>query len=169
LENNLTIMGTSDVHDLIDWDYIQKGLHRPITLVFAKEKSIEGLKEALFDRRTVAIFNGLWVGKEEFVVPLLEASISVSEAHYIGKSEVLSVTLQNHTSSNLLFENQMQYSLYHHPPIFEIPAHGSLTLQIKTLERKSEMELKLKALKAYTAPKTQAVANWNIQLPDSNN
>ena len=169
LENNLTIMGTSDVHDLIDWDYIQKGLHRPITLVFAKEKSIESLKEALFDRRTVAIFNGLWVGKEEFVVPLLEASISVSEVHYIGKSEVLSVTLQNHTSSNLLFENQMQYSLYHHPPIFEIPAHGSLTIQIKTLERKSEMELKLKALKAYTAPKTQAVASWNIQLLDSNN
>ena len=63
----------------------------------------------------------------------------------------------------------MQYSLYHHPPIFEIPAHGSLTIQIKTLERKSEMELKLKALKAYTAPKTQAVASWNIQLIDSNN
>lgn len=48
LENNLTIMGTSDIHGLIDWSYTQKGNHRPITLVFAKEKSLDGLKEALF-------------------------------------------------------------------------------------------------------------------------
>jgi hypothetical protein len=169
LEYDLAIMGTSDVHDLIDWDYIQKGMHRPITLVFAKEKSLESLKEGLFARRTVAIFNDLWVGKSEFITPLLAASISASKVHYIGKSQVLSVTLHNHSSSNLLFENQMDYNFYHHPPIVEIPAHGSLTLQIKTLERKSEIELKLKALKAYVAPKTQAVVSWNIQVADQKN
>ncbi|MCW1953817.1 MAG: Sb-PDE family phosphodiesterase [Flavobacteriia bacterium] len=169
LEYNLAIMGTSDVHDLIDWDYIQKGVHRPITLVFAKEKSIESLKEGLFARRTVAIFNDLWVGKSEFIGPLLEASVSASDVHYMGDSQVLSVTLHNHSSSNLLFENQMPYNFYHHPPIVEIPAQGSLTLQIKTLERKSEITLKLKALKAYTAPKTQAVVQWNIQVSDSKN
>jgi len=34
-KRNLTLMGTSDVHGLIDWDYKMspKG-HRPITLVF---------------------------------------------------------------------------------------------------------------------------------------
>jgi len=158
-------MGTSDVHDLIDWDFIEKGLHRPITLVFAKEKSVESLKEALFAGRTVAIFNDLWVGKEAYLVPLLEASITTSDIHYIANTQVLSVTLHNNSSSNLLFENVMPYTLYHHAPVFEIPAQGSITLQIKTLANLSEIQLKLKALKAYSAPKTPAKVSWNISIP----
>jgi len=32
----LTIIGTSDIHGLIDWQYnVPQGGHRPITLVFA--------------------------------------------------------------------------------------------------------------------------------------
>ena len=166
LEYDLTIMGTSDVHDLIDWDFIEKGVHRPITLVFAKEKSIESLKEALFARRTVAIFNDLWVGKSTYLNPLLKASISASEVHYIENTQVLSVTLHNATSSNLLFENAMPYSLYHHAPIFEIPAHGSIRLQIKTIENVPTIELKLKALKAYSAPATQETVSWNLKVSE---
>ncbi len=83
LENNLTIMGTSDIHGLIDWDYTEKGNNRPITLVFAKEKSLESIQEALFAGRTVAVYNDLLVGKEEFLKPLLKASISIEKASYI--------------------------------------------------------------------------------------
>lgn len=165
LKYNLTIMGTSDIHDLIDWDYIEKGVHRPITLVFAKEKSIEGLKEGLFNQRTVAVFNDLWVGKPTYIIPLLKASLTASKVHYIGNTQILSITLHNRTSSNLLFKNAMPYTLYHHAPIFEIPAMGSITLQVKTLENLSKINLKLKALKAYTAPKTQAVVTWEIEVP----
>lgn len=164
LDYNLTIMGTSDVHDLIDWDYIEKGVHRPITLVFAKEKSVESLKEALFAGRTVAIFNDLWVGKEAYLLPLLKASITTSDIHYIENTQVLSVTLHNNSSSNLLFENAMPYTLYHHAPVFEIPAQGSITLQIKTLANLSEIQLTLKALKAYSAPKSPTQVFWNISI-----
>jgi len=59
LEQNLTIMGTSDIHGLIDWDYTEKGNDRPITLVFAKEKSLSSMQEALFEGRTVAVYNSL--------------------------------------------------------------------------------------------------------------
>src|SRR5262245_22594890 len=46
LDYNLTIIGTSDIHGLIDWQYsVPEGGHRPVTLVFAKEKSIAGIKE----------------------------------------------------------------------------------------------------------------------------
>ena len=42
LDNNLTIMGNSDIHKLVDWDYkVPEGGHRPITLVFAKERTAE--------------------------------------------------------------------------------------------------------------------------------
>ncbi|NHF58144.1 PHP domain-containing protein [Flavobacteriaceae bacterium TP-CH-4] len=164
LENDLTIMGTSDVHGLIDWDYTEKGNHRPVTLVFAKEKSLESLREALFDGRTVAVFNELLVGKSDFLEPLLRASIEVVTASYIEDTQVLEVVLKNNCSSDLLFENQMQYTFYTKAPIFEIGAGETSTLRIKTLERLSSVDLRLKALGAYTAPKQHPVVSWKIRV-----
>ena len=40
LANGLTMIGVSDVHDLIDWDYMPHlGCHRPVTLVLADSAS----------------------------------------------------------------------------------------------------------------------------------
>jgi predicted metal-dependent phosphoesterase TrpH len=164
LENNLTIMGTSDVHDLIDWDYIEKGHNRPITLVFAKERSETALKEALFAGRTVAVFNSLLVGKEENLIPLLKASIVLEDVEYINKTSILKVTMKNVSSSDLLFENQMEHTFYSSSPVFTVPAKGTKTIQIKTLERLSSIELKMKALGAYVAPKKHPVVKWQIDI-----
>ena len=41
IDHDLTMIGTSDVHDLVDWDYkIPEGGHRPVTLVFSKRKNL---------------------------------------------------------------------------------------------------------------------------------
>ena len=162
LENNLTIMGTSDIHGLIDWSYTQKGNHRPITLVFAKEKSIEGLKEALFSGRTVAVYNELLVGKAEYLKPLLQSSIEIVKAAYIEKTQVLEVELKNISSSDLLFENAMPYTFYDSSPVFEIPAGESKILKVKTLEKLNTLTIQLVALGAYTAPKVHPTIEWKI-------
>ncbi|MEX0288238.1 MAG: Sb-PDE family phosphodiesterase [Flavobacteriaceae bacterium] len=168
LEQNLTIMGTSDVHGLIDWDYTEKGRNRPITLVFAKEKSLASMQEALFAGRTVAAYNSLLVGKAEFLEPLIKASIEIESAEYIPETQVLKVSLKNVSSCNLLFENEMPYTFYSNPPIFEVPAGGGITLNIKTLEEKEGISLKLKALKAYSAPEVQPVITWDISVKKAN-
>jgi predicted metal-dependent phosphoesterase TrpH len=162
LEHNLTIMGTSDIHGLIDWDYFEKGHHRPITLVFAKDKSISALQEALFAGRTVAVYNELLVGKAEYLSPLIKACIDIKKASYINDTQVLRIQLENNSSSDLLFENSMPYNFYSSSPVFTIPAGGKYTLNIKTLEKKSSITLALKALGAFTAPKQQPVVEWNI-------
>ncbi len=164
LENNLTIMGTSDIHGLIDWDYVEKGHDRPITLVFAKEKTESALKEALFAGRTVAVFNSLLVGKEENLIPLLNASIKFEKAKYIDNTTILEVTLKNVTSSDLIFENQMPYTFYSSSPVFTVPAKGIKTLQIKTLEPLTSVNLTLKALGAYVAPKQHPTVAWEIKV-----
>ncbi|NJB72622.1 hypothetical protein GGR42_003113 [Saonia flava] len=164
LENNLTIMGTSDIHGLIDWDYIDKGNHRPVTLVFAKEKSIESLREALFAGRTVAIYNSLLVGKPDFLKPLIQASVQIKKATYINKTEVIELELENISSSDLLFENEMPFTFYNSSPVFEIPAGKSYTLLVKTLKKIDALPLKLKALGAYTAPKQHPVIEWQIPV-----
>ena len=164
LENNLTIMGTSDIHGLIDWDYTEKGNHRPITLVFAKEKNMQSLQEALFAGRTVAVYNDLMVGKAEFLKPLLQNSLEVVKAKYRPKSQVLEIQLKNITSSDLLFENEMEYTFYDSSPVFEIPAGDTKQLLVKTLETKTEILLKLKALGCFTAPRQQPIIDWKISV-----
>ncbi|WP_108423290.1 Sb-PDE family phosphodiesterase [Flagellimonas amoyensis] len=164
LEHNLTIMGNSDIHGLIDWDYTEKGHDRPITLVFAKEKTPESLKEALFAGRTVAVFNSLLVGKKENLIPLLQACIQVEKAQYINKTSILEVTLKNVSSSDLIFENQMPYIFYSSSPVFTVPAGDTKTINIKTLERKDSLTLTLKALGAYVAPKVQPTIEWEIKV-----
>ena len=164
LEQNLTIMGTSDIHGLIDWEYTEKGKHRPVTLAFGQERSPEALKDALFDGRTVAVYNGLMVGKEAYLKPLLTSCISVKSASYIPKTDILEVELINLSSSDLLFENAMDYTFYSNSPVFEIPAGGQIHLKIKTLEKKERILLTLNALGAYTAPKVHPQVTWEIMV-----
>ena len=162
LEQGLTIMGTSDIHGLIDWDYTEKGNHRPVTLAFARERTPESLKQALFEGRTVAVYNSLLVGREAYLLPLLHASLEVVSSSYIPDTEILKVELRNRTSSDLLFENAMEYTFYSSSPVFEIPAGGTYTLNIKTLEKKEAVTLRLRALGAYTAPKMHPVVEWEV-------
>jgi predicted metal-dependent phosphoesterase TrpH len=169
LEEGLTIIGTSDIHGLIDWDYTEKGNHRPITVVFSRERTAESLKEALMAGQTVAVYNGLWVGRANWLVPMLEASLKVTEAAYIPGTQILKVVLENQTSADLLFENVMPYTFYSSSPVFEISAGGTYTLQIKTLEIKDSIKLALKALGAYSAPKQHPVVTWEIPVADTGN
>jgi hypothetical protein len=164
LDQNLTIMGTSDIHGLIDWDYTDHGKHRPLTVVFAKTRSADAVKQALLERRTVAVYNGLWVGRAEWLVPLLQASLKITEASYIEETQILKLILENQTSSDLLFENAMDFTFYSSSPVFEIPAGKSVTLQVKTLELKESLTLALRALGAYTAPKQHPVISWKVAV-----
>lgn len=78
VDKNLAFMGNTDVHSLTGMDYnLNKGL-RPMTLVFANEKSEKGIREALFDGRSVALFNGQLAGKREYLLGLLKASLKVN-------------------------------------------------------------------------------------------
>lgn len=164
LENNLTIMGTSDIHGLIDWDYTEKGNHRPLTLVFARERTEASLKEALFAGRTVAVFNSLLVGRPEYLKPLLQACIKVKHARYIPKTQVLELELENVSSSDLLFQNNMPYTFYSSSPVFEIKGESTKTLKIKTLDTLKSLRLDLIALGCYTAPKEHPTITWEIPI-----
>lgn len=78
LEKDLTILSNSDIHAPLNLDYgVHDGDHRPMTLVFARDESPEAIREALFARRTAAYSGDLLIGKEDFLRPILEASIEV--------------------------------------------------------------------------------------------
>ena len=159
LDNKLTIMGTSDIHGLIDWDFdVPSGGHRPVTLVFAKEKTEASLKQALFEGRTAVWFNNSIIGKDEHLIPLLRASLTVEKVtgvqSYKGASEVQEVTIKNHSDVDFILQNLSEYSFHTTSDLVTIPAHASFKIQVKTLKSLKNFQLKFKVLNAITAPKT---------------
>jgi hypothetical protein len=53
-----------------------------VTLVFAKTRSAEGIREALETARTVVWFDNMIIGRKDYVKPLFHNSIEISEAFF---------------------------------------------------------------------------------------
>jgi len=80
---NLAVMANSDNHGAISEEYPSLYYsNRPMTLVFAKERTRNALKDAMFAGRTIAYFNDYLAGKEEFVKPFFYKCISVGKPYY---------------------------------------------------------------------------------------
>lgn len=97
MEKKLTLISGSDVHQPITFDYdFSVGEHRPMTLVFAKEKSVDGIKDALVNRRTVVYYQNNLVGEYSYLKELFEKSIRIEKVER-GK-KVIGVTIFNPTN-----------------------------------------------------------------------
>ncbi len=71
-------MANTDVHGLVSGLYgWGDKLVRPLTLVFALERSEKGIRDALFAGRTAAFFDGKLAGSPELLEKLLKACLSV--------------------------------------------------------------------------------------------
>ena len=73
LEKNLTIIGNSDAHDPMP--VFAPGSYRPMTLVFARTATAEGIHEALKERRTAAFNNNNVIGKEVHLKELMDKAL----------------------------------------------------------------------------------------------
>ena len=165
LDNNLALIGTSDVHDLIEWDYdAHNNEHRPVTLVFAKERNEASIKEALFDRRTVVVFKDRLIGKSEHLLPLLESIISISSNGYRKGTQILKIEILNNSSANMVLENLSEFNFADSDDLISIPKNGKVTLQVKTLEVLNNLDLKFRILNALTAPKQNPVIAFEIGI-----
>ena len=150
LKHKLTLLGVSDVHDLIDWDHPpSNNEHRPVTLVFAAARTQEALKQALFERRTVVWFKERLFGRKRELNALLAASVQVGEAKY--DEEVLELTLTNVSDADLLLRTS-KYSLMNNTTLFTLPAHDALTLRLKTGPGLKNLALDFRVLNAMLAP-----------------
>jgi hypothetical protein len=106
LEKKLTLIASSDIHNPVAMDYDPlANVRRPMTLVFAKEKTLEALKEALFSHRTLVFWKDHLIGEEQYLKPVFEASVRVlnPEIEIQGEGEAM-VQIRNRT--DLTFELQ---------------------------------------------------------------
>ncbi len=155
IDHNLAVMGTSDIHGLIDWQYeLANGGHRPITLVFAVERTIESIKEAMFESRTVAWFGNRLIGKNKVLSPLVAASIKAEEATYQGPSSVATVVLRNLSDATFILRNVGSHSFHAHTDLVTLPAQGTCKVEVKTIDQIPAFDLHFEVMNATIAPRS---------------
>ena len=81
LEKNLTMMGNSDIHQPIVGSEITPENHRPMTLVFAKEKSIKALREALVAGRTAVWFKNQLIGRPKYLHAIFRRAVQIDKPY----------------------------------------------------------------------------------------
>lgn len=86
MERGLALICGTDSHApmFLNVDFAGGGL-RPVTLVFARERSLGGIREALDARRTAVFADGMLYGREEVLQPLMQALFEVSDVKYAEK------------------------------------------------------------------------------------
>jgi hypothetical protein len=81
VEKKLTVVGNSDSHDPIAELKRSAEDHRTLTLVFAKERTVDSLHEALTAGRTAVWFKNSVIGREEELGSLFLLCVQVAPPH----------------------------------------------------------------------------------------
>ena len=79
VKKELTITGFSDIHGVTSHYYDLENGHRPMTLIFATERSQKAIKEALLEKRSIAWFDNKMAGPAHLLEKLFKASVDISK------------------------------------------------------------------------------------------
>ena len=176
LDRGLTLFGNSDVHGLIDWDYPAPDHHRPITLLFAREKTVTALREAMEERRTAVWYKNTLIGRRDWIEPLIRASLTVHARGYKPDrrkfaiqarpdTALLEVELRNGTDAHFHLRHAGPYTLASATDVFSVPPHSSLQLTFATRERHPQALLRFEVLNALIAPGLHPTLEWTVSAP----
>lgn len=81
---NLAFIGASDEHRAMSFDYDLENVMRPMTFVFAEDRSVEAIHDALKARRSVAYANNMLAGDPRWLLKLFKASLKIEKVEDRG-------------------------------------------------------------------------------------
>lgn len=105
-EKGCFVAASSDVHNSTAIDYRLLGYDRPMTLVLAKEKSLEAIREALQAKRTLSYGFGTICGEEQLLKDFFAAGIKVKFVRNSGDGKNVYVSVTNMTSLTYLVKTE---------------------------------------------------------------
>ncbi|MBC8876976.1 MAG: histidinol-phosphatase [Planctomycetes bacterium] len=147
LEKGLTMMGTSDIHGPDQRKSNDPEDHRTMTLVFAKERTLDSLKEALVEGRTVVWYMEQLIGRREFIEPLFVQCIRVAKPH-LRSSNAVWVAIENVCDLDVHLERTGSVG----PAELELPARTTYLLNIRTKRPADPIEMAYTATNLLIAP-----------------
>lgn len=159
LDNKLTMMGTSDVHILIDWDFnIKKeSYHRPITFIMSENRTIKSIRDALFNGDTFIWYRDLVIGKHKSLRQVIDNNLKVVSKGYgyrDRKVEILQIELINKSVAPISLNYIGDYTFHNDYKFIEIQPKSSKTIYVKTKKVENKVNLEFEILNYVIAPKT---------------
>lgn len=156
LDKNLTFMANSDIHapSLLEKSTAEQ--HRPMTLVFAREKSIPAIKEALEAGRTAIWFEDKIIGRREYVNALFEASIQITDIEREGRA--VRFTVRNDSSLPMELQREGKVG----PQQVSLPANAVLRVRINVSSPETPVALSYVVKNFLIAPETGLPVSYTI-------
>ena len=158
MKHDLALIGVSDVHELIAWDYKPDAEHnpghRPVTLVLATESSTEGMKEALFARRTIVWWKDVLIGRQPHLDALLQASLSIESVERTPWA--IRVNIRNVSDAPFKLVEQSGAPLTGQTGLIEIAANATTGITMNGANPNAPITLTFDVLNALVAPDTPA-------------
>jgi hypothetical protein len=175
LDHDLSILGTSDIHRLIAWDYeedfngISRGGpgHRTATLVLASERTGKAIRQALFDRKTVAIHSKALYGRGPEVAAVVAGALSLElgDPHERRGEpiQVVEAEISNDAPIPFVLRSVGEQGFYTNADIFTVPARSSITLHLTALADPERFDgLRVEVLNTYVAPRQHLVFDLEV-------
>ena len=160
VQKGLAVLCNSDAHDPIGLSFDLVNSHRPMTLVFAKEKTEQSIKEALFAKRSVAYFGDTLMGPQELLQPLFFASLKFDRIPVaLSNNKLAYVKVKNISDIDYILELAQPTVGFKSPENFIIQAHHTVNLELAGTSDEVET---MKSLRIYYQVKNMLIA------PDSN-
>lgn len=103
IEKNLTMLGNSDIHPPALTTETTAENHRTMTLVFARERSADAIKEALVEGRTAVWFQNQLIGKRQYLKAIFNESVQVGKPHHRAKNTIW-LTIRNASAASIALE-----------------------------------------------------------------
>lgn len=153
IKYDLTMLCNTDEHYDMYPRYAES--HRPMTLVFARERSEEGIKEALFAKRTALYFGDYVVARQPEAEGLFKASVSASSTFEVRNGEpILRIKLEN--QSDIPFEIRLgaNYDVELYPMgQVKLAPKASAEVILKSLwDSPKQVELQVEVTNVLTSP-----------------
>lgn len=148
---NLTLLGNSDIHGPSHYAYTPDS-HRTITLVFSKEKSAAGVREALENQRTVVYSGDFLIGKAELLKDLFLSSLQVVTKYWKGTT-IAEMLITNTSDVDFRCRNTGEYIFHNTAYAFNLPAHATTTLCVRTKQPVMTFNLDLVVDNLITGPR----------------
>ncbi|MBN2269597.1 MAG: hypothetical protein JXN61_03230 [Sedimentisphaerales bacterium] len=147
LEKGLTLMGDSDIHAPSLITKTTPENHRTMTLVFAEEKTVEAVKDALVKGKTAVWYKDQLIGKEDFLDAMFKASVKVGGIKQRAWRRA-EVELCNNCDLNIRMARLGDTG----PDELLLPATGSVTVSLKFPKGAKQVELSYAAENMLIAP-----------------
>jgi 3',5'-nucleoside bisphosphate phosphatase len=155
LKHGLAVVGASDVHTPVDVDkQIPEGQHRTVTLVLAPDDSLTSIREALFKKRTAALYRQTLYGREQELSEIVGGSLRVTAKKRVENfltKDIVEIELRNEAS--IPFQLRFATSPLTSPRVVTVPAHGKLTLQFANVADIAAFAPEAEVLNAFVDPR----------------